>query len=53
MTYTGTVQKSEVVNKKTYTTTATGMIAGAAKGADCVYTAGSKVFLYNKGSYTL
>ena len=57
VTYTGTVQKSEVINKKTYTTTATGMIGGAAKGADCVYETGSgstlKIYLYNKGNYTL
>lgn len=57
VTYTGSVVKSEVINKKTYTTTALGMVGGAAKGADCVYETGSgatlKIYLYNKGSFTL
>ena len=41
VTYTGSVLKSATINKKAYTTTATGMVGGAAKGADCIYKSGS------------
>jgi hypothetical protein len=58
VTYTGSVLKSAKVGSKTYTTTATGMVGGAAKGADCIYKASSgstkgDLYVYNKGSSTL
>jgi len=62
VTFTGTVVKSATVHPtktttKTYTTTATKMIGGATKGADCVYESGSgktlKIYVYNKGNFTL
>lgn len=53
VTYTGSVIKSAKIGTKTFTTTATGMIGGAAKGADCIYKSGTTLFVYNKGSSTL
>jgi hypothetical protein len=53
VTYTGSVIKNAKIGTKTFTTTATGMIGGAAKGADCIYKSGTTLFVYNKGTSTL
>ncbi len=54
VTYSGSVLKSAVINKKTYTSTATGMVGGAAKGADCIYKSSTgTLYVYNKGTSTL
>jgi hypothetical protein len=53
VTYTGSVIKSAKIGSKTFTSSATGMVGGAAKGADCIYKSGSTLYIYNKGSSTL
>jgi hypothetical protein len=58
VTYTGTVLKSAVISKKTYTSSASGMVGGVVKGADCIYQSSSgstkgDLSVYGKGSSQL